>query len=125
MTCVSMGNPHVVYYCRNVDRVPLEAIGPRIENHPSFPRRVNVHVVEIVNRGHVRMRTWERGSGITMACGTGASAVCVAGVLTGRTDSPLAADLPGGRLDLEWTTGGHVFMTGPAEEVFEGTWWGV
>jgi diaminopimelate epimerase len=125
MTCVSMGNPHVVYYCRNVDRVPLEAIGPRIETHPSFPRRVNVHVVEVVNRGHVRMRTWERGSGITMACGTGASAVCVAGVLTGRTDSPLAADLPGGRLDLEWTPGGHVFMTGPAEEVFEGTWWGV
>jgi diaminopimelate epimerase len=68
------------------------------------------------------MRTWERGSGITMACGTGASAVCVAGVLTGRTDEHLAADLPGGRLDLAWDGAGPVFMTGPAEEVFEGTW---
>jgi len=124
MTCVSMGNPHVVFYCRDVARVPLESVGPRIETHPIFPRRVNVHVVEVLDRGHVRMRTWERGSGITMACGTGASAVCVAGVLTGRTDEALAADLPGGRLDLEWTPGGHVFMTGPAEEVFEGTWWG-
>ena len=123
MTCVSMGNPHMVLYCRDVARVPLESIGPRIETHPSFPRRVNVHVVEIRSRGHVVMRTWERGSGITMACGTGASAVCVAGVLTGRTDGRLAADLPGGRLDLEWQPGGSVFMTGPAEEVFEGTWW--
>jgi diaminopimelate epimerase len=70
------------------------------------------------------MRTWERGSGITMACGTGASAVCVAGALAGRTDRVIAADLPGGRLELAWTPAGHVFMTGPAEEVFEGTWWG-
>lgn len=123
MTCVSMGNPHVVLYCRDVARVPLESIGPRIETHASFPRRVNVHFVEPRSRDHVVMRTWERGSGITMACGTGASAVCVAGVLTGRTDGRLAADLPGGRLDLEWSPGGSVFMTGPAEEVFEGTWW--
>ena len=122
MTCVSMGNPHVVLYCRAVDRVPLEQVGPRIETHPIFPRRVNVHFVEVLARDHVRMRTWERGSGVTMACGTGASAVCVAGVLTGRTDRRLAADLPGGRLDLRWDESGHVFMTGPAEEVFEGTW---
>jgi diaminopimelate epimerase len=122
MTCVSMGNPHVVFYCRDVARVPLEAVGPRIETHAIFPRRVNVHFVEVLARGHVRMRTWERGSGITMACGTGASAVCVAGVLTGRTDEHLAADLPGGRLDLAWDGSGPVFMTGPAEEVFEGTW---
>ena len=124
MTCVSMGNPHAVFYCRDVDRVPLESIGPQIEKHVTFPRRVNVHLVEIVSRDHVRMRTWERGSGITMACGTGASAVCVAGVLTGRTDRAIAADLPGGRLELEWAPEGHVFMTGPAEEVFDGTWWG-
>ena len=124
MTCVSMGNPHVVFFCRDVDRVPLEVIGPRVETHASFPRRVNVHVVEPLSRGHVKMRTWERGSGITMACGTGASAVCVAGALAGRTDRVIAADLPGGRLELEWTPAGHVFMTGPAEEVFEGTWWG-
>jgi diaminopimelate epimerase len=122
MTCVSMGNPHVVFYCGDVARVPLEAVGPRIETHPIFPRRVNVHFVEVLSRDHVRMRTWERGSGITMACGTGASAVCVAGVLTGRTTGTLAADLPGGRLDLAWDGAGSVFMTGPAEEVFEGTW---
>ena len=122
MTCVSMGNPHAVFFCRDVDRVPLESVGPRIETHAMFPRRVNVHFVEVLTRGHVKMRTWERGSGITMACGTGASAVCVAGVLGGRTDGTIAADLPGGRLELEWAPGGHVFMTGPAEEVFEGTW---
>jgi diaminopimelate epimerase len=124
MTCVSMGNPHAVFYCRDVERVPLEAIGPRIEHHPSFPRRVNVHFVEVLSSGNVRMRTWERGSGVTLACGTGAAAVCVAGVLTGRTAAQLAADLPGGRLDLEWDGTGPVFMTGPAEEVFEGSWHG-
>jgi diaminopimelate epimerase len=122
MTCVSMGNPHVVFFCDDVDRVPLESIGPQIEAHAIFPRRVNVHFVEVLSRGHVKMRTWERGSGITMACGTGASAVCVAGVLGGRTDGTLVADLPGGRLELVWAPGSHVFMTGPAEEVFEGTW---
>jgi len=119
-----MGNPHVILYCRDVAAVPLERIGPRIEHHASFPRRVNVHVVEVVTPSHVRMRTWERGSGITMACGTGASAVCVAGVLTGRTAARLAADLPGGRLELEWDGSGPVFMTGPAEEVCEGIWFG-
>jgi diaminopimelate epimerase len=124
MTCVSMGNPHVVFYCRDVAQVPLEQVGPRLETHPIFPRRVNVHFVEVLSRGHVRMRTWERGSGITMACGTGASAACVAGVLTGRTERSLRADLPGGTLELEWSPAGHVFMTGPAEEVFEGTWAG-
>jgi diaminopimelate epimerase len=123
MTCVSMGNPHAVFYCRDVARVPLEAVGPRIEQHTSFPRRVNLHVVEVLAPDHVRIRTWERGSGITLACGTGASAVCVAGVLTGRTMPRLTADLPGGRLELEWAGTGPVFMTGPAEEVFEGTWY--
>ena len=122
MTCVSMGNPHVVFYCRDVGRVPLESVGPRIETHPIFPRRVNVHFVEIHGTDRVRMRTWERGSGITMACGTGASAVCVAGALTGRTTRTIAAALPGGTLDLEWDAAGHVFMTGPAEEVFAGSW---
>jgi diaminopimelate epimerase len=124
MTCVSMGNPHAVLYCRDAAAVPLETVGPRIERHPAFPRRVNVHFVEVLARDHVRMRTWERGSGITLACGTGASAVCVAGVLTGRTDPRLAADLPGGRLELEWPGAGPVLMTGPAEEVFEGIWYG-
>jgi len=122
MTCVSMGNPHVVYYCRDVAVVPLETVGPRIERHPSFPQRVNVHFVQVRSPERVVMRTWERGSGITQACGTGASAVCVAGVLTGRTARSIVAELPGGELELEWTAAGHVFMTGPAEEVFEGTW---
>jgi diaminopimelate epimerase len=124
MTCVSMGNPHVVFYCRDVAAVPLADVGPRLETAPLFPRRVNAHFVQVLAHDHVRMRTWERGSGITMACGTGASAVCVAGVLTGRTGGRIAADLPGGTLDLEWPGAGSVFMTGPAEEVFEGTWWG-
>jgi diaminopimelate epimerase len=124
MTCVSMGNPHVVLYCRDVGAVPLESIGPRIERHAIFPRRVNVHFVEVRAPEHVIMRTWERGSGITQACGTGASAVCVAGVLTNRTGARLFADLPGGRLELAWNGSGSVFMTGPAEEVFTGAWFG-
>ena len=123
MTCVSMGNPHVTFYCRDVACVPLELIGPRIETHAIFPRRVNVHFVEVLSPERVRMRTWERGSGITMACGTGASAVCVSGVLSGRTGRRIVAEVPGGALELEWAASGHVFMTGPAEEVFEGSWW--
>jgi diaminopimelate epimerase len=122
MTCVSMGNPHVVFYCRDVASVPLEIVGPRIEKHPLFPQRVNVHFVQVLSDDRVRMRTWERGSGITQACGTGASAVCVAGVLTGRTGRRIVAELPGGELELEWAPGGQVSMTGPAEEVFEGVW---
>ena len=77
MTCVSMGNPHVILYCRDVAAVPLEHVGPSLERHPIFPRRINVHFVQVLAADRVRMRTWERGSGITMACGTGASAVCV------------------------------------------------
>lgn len=122
MTCVSMGNPHAVLYCRDVARVPLERIGPRMEHHPTFPRRMNVHFVQVLSPDRVRMRTWERGSGITMACGTGASAVCVAGVLTRRTGQRIVAEVPGGELTLEWPGSGEVFMTGPAEEVFEGSW---
>ncbi|MFM7034973.1 MAG: diaminopimelate epimerase [Planctomycetia bacterium] len=122
MTCVSMGNPHVVFYCRDVSAVPLERIGPSIEQHPIFPRRVNVHFVQVLATDRVRMRTWERGSGITMACGTGASAVCVAGVLTGRTGPRIVAEVPGGELTLAWDDDAEVFMTGPAEEVFQGAW---
>ena len=85
VTAVSMGNPHAVIYVDDAAAFPLEALGPLIEHHPAFPRRVNVHVVEVLGPGEVRMRTWERGSGITLACGTGACAVCVAGVLTGRS----------------------------------------
>jgi diaminopimelate epimerase len=121
ITCVSMGNPHLVIYCRDVSLVPLERIGPVLERHPWFPKRINVHVVEVDEEDEVTMRTWERGSGITLACGTGASAVCVAGVLTGRSAKRILAHLPGGDLRLAWEgEGSSVFMTGPATEVFAG-----
>jgi diaminopimelate epimerase len=122
MTCVSMGNPHVIYYCNDVSAVPLQEIGPQIEKHPLFPRRINVHFVQRQAPGRVKVRTWERGTGITQACGTGASAVCVAGVLSGRTAEKIEAELPGGVLELAWDGTGSVFMTGPAEEVFTGIW---
>jgi diaminopimelate epimerase len=122
-TAVSMGNPHVVIFLDDVEAFPLETLGPLLERHPAFPRRVNAHVVQVLSRGEVRMRTWERGSGITLACGTGACAVCVAGVLTGRTDRRVLAHLPGGDLELEWPSAdASVFMTGPATEVFLGEW---
>lgn len=126
LTCVSMGNPHAVAYVDDVDAFPVEQVGAAIERHPSFPRRVNVHFVQVIDRGEVKMRTWERGSGITLACGTGACSVCVAGVLTGRTDRRLLAHLPGGDLMLEWPSRDEsVFMTGPAVEVYAGDWqWG-
>ena len=96
---------------------------PLLENHPAFPKRVNVHFVQVISPGEVRMRTWERGSGITLACGTGACAVAVAGVLNGQTGSRLLAHLPGGPLELEWEGGtASVFMTGSATHVYDGTW---
>lgn len=125
-TCVSMGNPHVTIYVRDVAKVPLEKIGPVLETLSVFPRRINVHFVQVVSLAEVIMRTWERGSGITMACGTGACAVAVAGVLTGRSGRSVLAHLPGGDLHLEWNEAdNHVYMTGPATEVFQGTWPGV
>ncbi|MBI3098065.1 MAG: diaminopimelate epimerase [Planctomycetes bacterium] len=122
VTCVSMGNPHCVVYVPSLDRFPFEAIAPRFEVHPAFPQRVNTHFVEVLSRREVRQRTWERGAAETWACGTGASAVVVAGVLTGRTDRRILAHLRGGDLDLEWAQDGHVFMTGPATEVYQGEW---
>jgi diaminopimelate epimerase len=123
VTALSMGNPHAVIYVDDAAAFPLEALGPRIENDDAFPRRVNVHIVEVYGPDEVRMRTWERGSGITLACGTGACAVCVAGVLTGRSSRRILAHLPGGDLELEWIDDvAPVFMTGPATEVFSGEW---
>jgi diaminopimelate epimerase len=122
ITCVSMGNPHAVIFCDNVDKIALAGIGPVIENDSIFPQRINVHFVQVINRGHIKMVTWERGSGITLACGTGASAVCVAGVLEGRTDRAVLADLPGGPLHLVWNEADNcVYKLGPATEVFRGT----
>ena len=123
MTCVSMGNPHAVVFCDDVAAIDLEKVGPAFESHPLFPRRINVHFVQVVSPGEVIMRTWERGSGITLACGTGASAVCVAGVLTGDSSCHILAHLPGGDLNLLWDQdNGPVYMTGPATEVFTGDW---
>ena len=123
MTCVSMGNPHVVVYCGSVAAIPLERIGPSFERATVFPKRINAHFVEVRTPQEVVMRTWERGSGITLACGTGACAVCVAGVLSGRTHRRIKAHLPGGDLDLEWSDADNcVYMTGPATEVFTGEW---
>ncbi len=122
VTAVSMGNPHAVVYVDDVDGMHF-VLGPLLERHPAFPRRVNAHFVQVLGRSEVRMWTWERGSGITQACGTGACAVCVAGVLTGRTDRAILAHLPGGNLDLKWPADdAHVFMAGPAAEVFSGDW---
>lgn len=123
VTCVSMGNPHAVIFIDHDGAELANTIGTKIENHPAFPRRINVHFVRVHSKNEVTMWTWERGSGITMACGTGACSVCVAGVLTGKTDRNLLAHLPGGDLELEWSEStNHVFMTGPATEVFSGTW---
>ena len=120
---VSMGNPHAVIYTSDVSRIDLPRLGPLVEHHKAFPRRINAHWVQVHSPNEVTMRTWERGSGITLACGTGACAVCVAGVLTGRTARKILAHLPGGDLHLEWReSDNHVYMTGPATEVFSGEW---
>lgn len=120
LTCVSMGNPHAVIYVADVESFPVAEIGALIENHSLFPRRTNVEFVQVVSATEVIQRTWERGAGETLACGTGASAVVVAGVLTGRTERKIINHLRGGDLELEWLEGGSVMMTGPAVEVFSG-----
>ncbi|HUN82538.1 MAG TPA: diaminopimelate epimerase [Phycisphaerae bacterium] len=124
MTCVSMGNPHAVFFVESFSGIDVPALGALVERHPSFPNRVNAHFVTVQSRVEATMKTWERGSGITQACGTGACAVLVAGVLEGRLDSIAHVHLPGGDLRIEWPDGegGSVFMTGPAEEVFSGVW---
>lgn len=120
---VSMGNPHAVIHVDDVAGIDLAAVGPAIERHPAFPDRMNAHFVEVVDATEVVMRTWERGSGITGACGSGACAVCVAGVVTGRTEPKLLAHLPGGDLELNWDRStDRVHMTGPTAEVFTGRW---
>ncbi len=138
---VSMGNPHAVTLLANQPQRPagptappghqaqpgvealVAAIGPSVEVHPAFPRRVNVHAVEVLSRSRARMATWERGAGLTQACGTGACAVLVAGVLAGLLDDEATISLPGGDLEIRWDEpSGHVFMTGPAEDICEGVW---
>lgn len=121
LSSISMGNPHAVLEVENVDDAPVEALGSFIENHPAFPNRVNVEFITVVSPNHIRQRTWERGTGETLACGSGACAVAVSAILRGVARSPLRIELRGGDLEIEWAgTGSHVFMTGPAAEVFEG-----
>jgi len=124
VTAVSMGNPHCVVFVENPTDELVLGLGPKIErDEEHFPNRVNVEFVQVLSPREVRQRTWERGSGETLACGTGASAVCVAGVLTGRTERTINVQLLGGELTLEWNeSDNHVYMTGPAEEVFQGEW---
>jgi diaminopimelate epimerase len=120
ITCVSMGNPHCVIFVDDVENFQVEKYGPLIENHDIFPRRTNVEFVQVISRNEVRQRTWERGAGETLACGTGASAVCAAGFLNGLTGKRILNHLSGGDLELEWAGDGSVYMTGPAVEVFSG-----
>lgn len=121
ITAVSMGNPHVVIFVSDVEKVNLEKHGPALENHPVFPNRSNVEFAQIVARDRIKLRVWERGAGPTLACGTGACATVVAGVLNGLTKRKVTVSLPGGRLDINWDEEtNRVFMTGPAVEVFNG-----
>jgi diaminopimelate epimerase len=120
ITCVSMGNPHCVIFVDDADSFPVRELGPVIEHHPMFPKRINVEFATVEDRQNIQMRVWERGSGVTLACGTGASATCVAAVLNGLVDRKVRVSLLGGDLFLEWAENNHVFLTGPASEAFSG-----
>lgn len=118
---VNVGNPHAVFFVPAVNKVMIEEIGIKIENHSIFPQKTNVEFAEVLTRSRIRMRVWERGVGVTKACGTGACAVAVAGVRRGLTERRVTVVLDGGNLDIEWRENdGHVLMTGPAEEVYRG-----
>jgi len=123
ITGISMGNPHAVAFVESpVNEFPLDRIGPLVEHHPMFPQRVNFEIVNILDRGHLKVRVWERGAGLTMACGSGASAVAVAARIHGYVDKEVEISLPGGVLSIEWDAKGEVFLDGPAIEVFQGNW---
>lgn len=119
-TAVSMGNPHVVFFVDDIDAVPLNELGPRIEHDPLFPNRTNINIATVVEPDHVRMRTWERGAGLTLACGTGACATFAAGRRLGKLATRVQLDLPGGSLTLTERADGHLLMSGPATHVFTG-----
>jgi diaminopimelate epimerase len=121
VTAVSMGNPHCITFVNDVDSIPLESLGPQFEHHPVFPQRTNTEFIQVIRPDYLKMRVWERGAGITLACGTGACAALVAGVLTGQCDHRAIVELPGGPLEIEWSEfDQRVYMTGPAEKVFNG-----
>jgi len=122
-TAVSMGNPHAVIFVDRLSEIDLHGVGPKLEKHEFFPRKTNVEFIEVHSAEEVTMHVWERGAGETLACGTGACATAVAGVLTGRTSRSVLVHLKGGDLHIEWNeSDNHVYMTGPALVVFEGTW---
>jgi len=121
-TAVSMGNPHVVIFVDDVAAVDLERVGPVLETHPLFPRKVNVHFVQVVSPTELIQRTWERGAGITLACGTGACSCGVAAFLNGHSERKVLIHLPGGDLEIQYDEDGRVWMTGPAQTVYSGTW---
>ncbi len=123
MTGVGMGNPHTVVFMDDVEHLEIEKVGPLFENHTCFPNRVNTEFVKVIDRKHVQMRVWERGSGETLACGTGACAVAVACILNGLTEEDLTVTLLGGDLQIYWNKKENtVYMSGPAEVVFDGEW---
>jgi diaminopimelate epimerase len=122
VTCVNIGNPHAVFFVEDATAVPLAEIGPKIENHPSFPERTNVEFVTIQDRKNIVMRIWERGSGITMASGSGSCGAALASIITYRVDSPVNVHLVYGALTIDWDDDGCVYQQGPATEVFTGTW---
>jgi len=121
VTTVSMGNPHAVIFVDDVKNYPIETIGPQVEHHPAFPRRTNTEFIEVLSETEINFRVWERGAGATLACGTGACAAVVACVLNHKTGRNVLVHLPGGDLEIEWSeASNHVYMTGPAAEVFVG-----
>lgn len=120
ITCVSMGNPHCIIFVDDVQSIPVNEIGPKIENHPIFPEKTNVEFIQILNRKEINFRVWERGVGETLACGTGACAALVASVLNNKSERQAIIHLKGGDLDIKWIENGPIFMTGPAELVFKG-----
>lgn len=122
VTCISMGNPHCVTFVKDVVAVPLESLGPQFEHHSAFPQRINTEFIQVIQPDYLKMRVWERGAGSTLACGTGACAALVAGVLTGQCNPRATVELPGGCLEIDWPDLRQpVYMTGPAERVFSGS----
>lgn len=120
-TAVSMGNPHCIIFVNDLEKVDFYNLGPELEKHPLFPRKTNVEFVQVISPDEVKVKVWERGAGETLACGTGACAVAVAGKLNNLTNSEVKVNLPGGQLIIQWAENGHVYMTGPATKVFTGT----
>ena len=122
-TCVSMGNPHCIVFVEDAASIPLESLGPKFENHSVFPEKTNTEFIQVIEPNYLKMRVWERGAGATLACGTGACASVVAGVLAQKSDRSCTVELPGGCLEIEWSTSDQkVYMSGPAEKVFAGEW---